>query len=83
MEAVFDQIHNDLDRQQSIIERQSNDNSNNNDNSNDNSNNNKKKNNSSLFTAMGLVCGPSRMVDNVSELCFQHSFDFHTETFEF
>jgi len=28
-----------------------------------------------------MVCGPQQLVDDVSNLCFKHDFDFHTETF--
>jgi hypothetical protein len=37
----------------------------------------------SFSHTMAMVCGPPRLVDEVSDLCFTHDIDFHTEVFNF
>jgi len=32
---------------------------------------------------LAMVCGPAALVANVSELCFEHDIEFHTEIFAF
>jgi len=44
--------------------------------------NNLGKENALINPKVGcMVCGPEKLVDDVSDLCFKYDMDYHTETF--